>query len=108
MNRRPPRSTRTHTRFPYTTLFRSAQSQERNDKGTGLAHREASHDDCFSVFARDLAGRATAFERALCYSLMEENLQFPTDLWQRLCAVLILLAAALTSRKPSGDRKSVV
>src|SRR3546814_4044961 len=26
MLRRPPRSTRTDTRFPYTTLFRSAQS----------------------------------------------------------------------------------
>src|SRR3546814_16693598 len=29
MIRRPPRSTRTDTRFPYTTLFRSILSQER-------------------------------------------------------------------------------
>src|SRR3546814_18337000 len=28
MIRRPPRSTRTDTRFPYTTLFRSFQSDE--------------------------------------------------------------------------------
>src|SRR3546814_1765858 len=28
MIRRPPRSTRTDTRFPYTTLFRSASFQE--------------------------------------------------------------------------------
>src|SRR3546814_3811483 len=27
MRRRPPRSTRTHTRFPYTTLFRSSKSR---------------------------------------------------------------------------------
>src|SRR3546814_6209408 len=27
MTRRPPRSTRTHTPFPYTTLFRSRQAQ---------------------------------------------------------------------------------
>src|SRR3546814_12423396 len=29
MIRRPPRSTRTDTRFPYTTLFRSGESLER-------------------------------------------------------------------------------
>src|SRR3546814_19815570 len=31
MIRRPPRSTRTDTRFPYTTLFRSAGDDERID-----------------------------------------------------------------------------
>src|SRR3546814_14038049 len=32
MIRRPPRSTRTDTRFPYTTLFRSRASQEGVDR----------------------------------------------------------------------------
>src|SRR3546814_10105081 len=32
MIRRPPRSTRTDTLFPYTTLFRSAQIAEANGK----------------------------------------------------------------------------
>src|SRR3546814_13278260 len=31
MIRRPPRSTRTDTLFPYTTLFRSAQAQSQSD-----------------------------------------------------------------------------
>src|SRR3546814_11894030 len=35
--RRPPRSTRTDTLFPYTTLFRSDQSHR---GGLGLDHRE--------------------------------------------------------------------
>src|SRR3546814_9388845 len=37
MIRRPPRSTRTDTLFPYTTLFRSAQAglQHRADAGIG-------------------------------------------------------------------------
>src|SRR3546814_10149251 len=35
MIRRPPRSTRTDTIFPYTTLFRSEERQEE--------HREAAH-----------------------------------------------------------------
>src|SRR3546814_997032 len=40
MIRRPPRSTRTDTLFPYTTLFRSFESACRNDRGH--ARRRAS------------------------------------------------------------------
>src|SRR3546814_2081444 len=35
MIRRPPRSTRTDTLFPYTTLFRSAAAQERDRADEG-------------------------------------------------------------------------
>src|SRR3546814_5112782 len=35
MIRRPPRSTRTDTLFPYTTLFRSAVTQHRNQASDG-------------------------------------------------------------------------
>src|SRR3546814_2649369 len=40
MIRRPPRSTRTDTLFPYTTLFRSAVIEERRAHGT---RRRALH-----------------------------------------------------------------
>src|SRR3546814_9577239 len=33
MRRRPPRSTRTDTLFPYTTLFRSCAAYDRSDRG---------------------------------------------------------------------------
>src|SRR3546814_13807247 len=36
MYRRPPRSTRTDTLFPYTTLFRSVEKEERGNKGAAL------------------------------------------------------------------------
>src|SRR3546814_10445672 len=36
MIRRPPRSTRTDTLFPYTTLFRSGRVMERHGKHHGL------------------------------------------------------------------------
>src|SRR3546814_1549359 len=36
MIRRPPRSTRTDTLFPYTTLFRSARRHHRRRGGGGL------------------------------------------------------------------------
>src|SRR3546814_2084371 len=38
MIRRPPRSTRTDTLFPYPTLFRS-QDVDLRDRGTALPHR---------------------------------------------------------------------
>src|SRR3546814_19316511 len=40
MTRRPPRATRTDTRLPYTTLFRSEEdcSQGREEKGGGQNH----------------------------------------------------------------------
>src|SRR3546814_9488255 len=39
MIRRPPRSTRTYTPFPYTTLFRSCARQERGARAAGLCDR---------------------------------------------------------------------
>src|SRR3546814_6812680 len=42
MIRRPPRSTRTDTLFPYTTLFRSSQEQQCDDQPGDRNHRERS------------------------------------------------------------------
>src|SRR3546814_14095282 len=41
MIRRPPRSTRTDTLFPYTTLFRSDQQVHRDLQLHGVVHRLA-------------------------------------------------------------------
>src|SRR3546814_18197035 len=48
MLRRPPRSQRTDTRFPYTTLFRSARSVRAQSRGAGT---DSSHTplDCARV-----------------------------------------------------------
>src|SRR3546814_19756420 len=43
MIRRPPRSTRTDTLFPYTTLFRSDQQSSRTGAAAGL-HRDERSD----------------------------------------------------------------
>src|SRR3546814_14132742 len=47
MIRRPPRSTRTDTPFPYTTLFRSAHPVAHSGKGANLSFliRPARPDD---------------------------------------------------------------
>src|SRR3546814_11933734 len=47
MIRRPPRSTRTDTLFPYTTLFRS-------DDGTGAPKYALCENDCNCDYQRDL------------------------------------------------------
>src|SRR3546814_15297276 len=49
MRRRPPRSTRTDTRLPYTTLFRShllgAVTQEKLDNQRGVVQNEKRQGD---------------------------------------------------------------
>src|SRR3546814_5617104 len=44
MRRRPPRSTRTDTRFPYTTLFRSARGKDSAGPCRRLASVRYRHD----------------------------------------------------------------
>src|SRR3546814_9687283 len=45
MLRRPPRTTRTDTRFPYTTLFRSLLRRRRNAIGNGAIDKMAMFVD---------------------------------------------------------------
>src|SRR3546814_8500405 len=46
MIRRPPRSTRTDTLFPYTTLFRSVGNVAAFPLGGYVAFRDDDRDDC--------------------------------------------------------------
>src|SRR3546814_7827418 len=48
MIRRPPRSTRTDTRFPYTPRFRSCARGHRLDGGRPGAHHIAMYDSAFA------------------------------------------------------------
>src|SRR3546814_9391594 len=48
MIRRPPRSTRTDTLFPYTTLFRSVRAEDR--PASGAARRAAAEDPQHHLF----------------------------------------------------------
>src|SRR3546814_11570963 len=60
MIRRPPRSTRTDTLFPYTTLFRSARP--RRDR-FGVGHRR--HHRCRGRLSLVLSGHGAAAARRL-------------------------------------------
>src|SRR3546814_11165325 len=54
MIRRPPRSTRTDTLFPYTTLFRSRDEQAAGEAREGGADAEADGVDALDVDAQGL------------------------------------------------------
>src|SRR3546814_7517774 len=60
--RRPPRSTRTDTLFPYTTLFRSPERRREEQPGTGQAQRiaEGIGRDRAQATAVSLARRTNA------------------------------------------------
>src|SRR3546814_18845437 len=64
MIRRPPRSTRTDTRFPYTTLCRSRDAEEEGGDGPGdqlVAERVDAHRlGLFLVVADGVDGKAEA------------------------------------------------
>src|SRR3546814_4692179 len=54
MIRRPPRSTRTDTLFPYTTLFRSAWVDETAPVGTGRRSARAKADLAWQALRPDV------------------------------------------------------
>src|SRR3546814_16722609 len=57
MIRRPPRSTRTDTLFPYTTLFRSVERRQR-DRGDALLDRQpAAELEIVQVADRRIVGQ---------------------------------------------------
>src|SRR3546814_5417299 len=82
MIRRPPRSTRTDTLFPYTTLFRSAFAVT---AGIGLDEwikREftAKHDDYSGILAQALADRlAEAFAEHMHERVRKEFWGYAAD-----------------------------
>src|SRR3546814_5472297 len=59
MIRRPPRSTRTDTRFPYTTLFRSV---DRAEHRRGCAHHHRGGAEAFEFDAKRGELRRGGFE----------------------------------------------
>src|SRR3546814_6403370 len=62
MIRRPPRSTRTDTLFPYTTLFRSCR-EPAPVQGQSGGEREAREDEQDAAAAQVMAGQA---EQVVC------------------------------------------
>src|SRR3546814_8242177 len=81
--RRPPRSTRTDTLFPYTTLFRSDQKRP----GAGLpkpAHRAYSSES-FKIKLRQSCSRRTAEQSSSVNHTGEDHEGFAEERLDRRC-----------------------
>src|SRR3546814_12583144 len=75
MIRRPPRSTRTDTLFPYTTLFRSKRADPRE-----IALPEGEVSGAGKMLLRDVQLLAIAEHRLICLNLSEAARTLPCDL----------------------------
>src|SRR3546814_3954431 len=65
MIRRPPRSTRTDTLFPYTTLFRSRHDRGTRRKPAAIGNQPISRDDAAFALHLTFAGLTTQLHNAL-------------------------------------------
>src|SRR3546814_12587120 len=74
MIRRPPRSTRTDTLFPYTTLFRSRGCLEAEASGAAIAARSGQPAAAAGVDERTRAGRLVGRAVASVANLLDLRL----------------------------------
>src|SRR3546814_8161088 len=74
MIRRPPRSTRTDTLFPYTTLFRSRGCLEAEASGSAIAARIGQPAAAAGVDERTRAGRLVGRAVASVANLLDLRL----------------------------------
>src|SRR3546814_9915971 len=81
MIRRPPRSTRTDTLFPYTTLFRSLAAAVRAHDGVDFARVDGQADALEDLFALNARTEVLDFEnRLLAHGKILNGL---LELWSR-------------------------
>src|SRR3546814_15244661 len=97
MLRRPPRPTRTHTLFPYTTLFRSYRVYDSKDLATRSTFEEVAHLLVHAVLPT--ASQLKAYKRKLrrlrgLPAIVQEALELvpanahPMDVMRTGCSVL--------------------
>src|SRR3546814_16055501 len=80
MIRRPPRSTRTDTLFPYTTLFRSHQDLARElAVGAGGAHDERHAQALFPAGRGDALGHGVAAQDAAAVDVHQDGVDRRVD-----------------------------
>src|SRR3546814_18157393 len=91
MIRRPPRSTRTDTLFPYTTLFRSGDGRELQFQLPG--HRHVVDQDLLHLVIEFLTLRVRAGDRRLGEQLVDFR---------------VAVALAVVTRRAIGDVAAAV
>src|SRR3546814_12902672 len=101
MIRRPPRSTRTDTLFPYTTLFRSRHRLRREIIATSVTNSMINRVGASFVHSMHERTGAVPSDIARAYTIVRDVFGL-TALWDGIEALDNRVSAALQ------DRKSVV
>src|SRR3546814_17860878 len=96
MTRRPARSKRTYTRFPYTTRCRSLDGRPRWNEAIVLAAFELEHGGCDAGMARDID--------AIGDELMEVEQAVESI---ACCTARHIIASGIAAEANKEDRKSV-
>src|SRR3546814_18718840 len=96
MLRRPPRSTRTDTLFPYTTLFRSPESGVARRR---VAGRRAAETQAQSTLLEEAPQPLGEFVRILRFAVPNHQ-HIPTCRLQRLLGCSVALDIPLELRRP--------
>src|SRR3546814_13378395 len=111
MRRRPPRSTRTDTLFPYTTLFRSNVRIVFKD---WASFGESSVEAARRALAEKYQGKDEAFDNALMQiqgRLSAEKIRAAADQagvdWQRLTSDLEAHAKEIDAALARSDRQEI-
>src|SRR3546814_13962027 len=112
MIRRPPRSTRTDTLFPYTTLFRSDAAERLAATLTAVADRFGLITRCVQTDGTQPVGRAIgpALEARDVLAVLTGDPDAPMHLRERACILAGVILAigegalAGTGRAPAAQR----
>src|SRR3546814_4070291 len=107
MRRRPPRSTRTDSLFPYTTLFRSIQSALFVQKPLRIQRRHAAEAGRGDRLPVVLVGDITGGEHALDRSLRGAAAEPGADLQVTVVHRQLALEQAGVGRMSDGDEETV-
>src|SRR3546814_10920127 len=97
MIRRPPRSTRTDTLFPYTTLFRSALRRREQEEARAVQLRAHQLDSHFTRFDRseehtsELQSLMRISYAVFCLKKKKKHTQTYTELKQYNIQTILLL-----------------
>src|SRR3546814_8950038 len=109
MIRRPPRSTRTDTLFPYTTLFRSpADEAKTRPRGWGLADQNDSATANAGASAASSAASATGSEGSGAEACCAAGASDVTVTSGSRSSVSVGLGSALRSEEHTSELQSLM
>src|SRR3546814_12986908 len=103
MRRRPPRSTITDTRFPYTTLFRSLAAEKQKYDRPGNARRSLDRIGPLTPERQGMAPNAFGVQSGRFLATLMKETQAPiTSRWASILLRRALLSATDTPRDIDG------